>query len=196
MIKIGSLYRKGYSMMLVSEKLSIPHSVVRFYLEKNKISRRNSTEASYLMHLYRFGRKPFKIKRILTSKEEKLKIAGIMLYWAEGFKKNNDSTVAFSNSDPKMIRLFLKFLREICGVQEKRLRALLFIFDDQDEKYLKKWWSRFISIPLSQFNHSFTRKSRSDIGSYKRKSKYGTLLLRYADKRLLRQILLWIDEYE
>lgn len=193
--EICNLYKTGYSMMLISEKMNISHNTVKYYLDKNGIPRRNLTEAGYLAHLHRFGRMSFRVKENLNSEEEKLKITGIMLYWAEGYKRNNDSSVAFSNSDPEMIKTFLRFLREICGIQEKRLRALLFLFKDQDEVYLKRRWSKILSLPIDQFNLSFIRKSRSDIGNYKRKSEFGTLLLRYNDKRLLNQILLWINEY-
>ena len=189
------LYRTGLSMMMVSEKLDIPHSTVSYYLKKKNIARRNPSEAGYLSHLHRFGRKSYKVRDKLTPEEENLRIAGTMLYWAEGYKKNNTSAVAFSNSDPEMIKVFLKFLRIICNVQEKRLRALLFLFKDQDEELFRRYWSKITNIPINQFNMSYIRNSRSDIGTYKRKSKYGTLLLRYADKKLLQQILHWIDEY-
>lgn len=193
--KICEMYISGYSIALTSEKLNIPPSTIVYHLIKENISRRNLSEAGYLSHLHRFGRKPVIIKNNLTPEEETLKIAGSMLYWAEGYKKNNYSSVSFSNSDPKMIKVFLRFLRLVCGVQEKRLRALLFLFKDQDELSLKQYWSKITKIPTNQFNASYVKSSKTDIGSYKRKSKYGTLLLRYSDKKLLKQILSWIEQY-
>lgn len=45
---------------------------------------------------------------------EPLHVAGCMLYWAEGSKSRN--TVQFANSDPAMMELFVRFLRECFGL--------------------------------------------------------------------------------
>jgi hypothetical protein len=73
--------------------------------------------------------------------------AGCMLYWAEGAKSTN--AVAFSNSDPHMIRFFVGFLREACGVDEAaivltvncHLGAGLTVQD------IQKWWLEQAGLP-------------------------------------------------
>jgi hypothetical protein len=52
-----------------------------------------------------------------------LHYAGCMLYWAEGAKGRN--TVNFVNSDPYMLRLFLRFLIKTLGVDRERIRIRL-----------------------------------------------------------------------
>ena len=54
-----------------------------------------------------------------SKKEEALRLAGVMLYWAEGCK--GWSTVKFVNSDPSMIKLFLSFLREVCAAVRREV---------------------------------------------------------------------------
>ena len=191
--KICSLYLKNrYSMAMVAEELKISPSKAQYWLEKNNISRRSRSEAGYLAHRQRFNKLPCNIKKKLLPKERELLITGLMLYWAEGWKKNSGH-IAFSNSNPKMIQLFLKFLREICGIYENRLRVVLHLYENQNELELKKFWSKTTRIPLAQFNATYVHKGKS--GTYKKKSKYGTLSLRYCDKKLLEQILKGIDEY-
>lgn len=191
--KICSLYlEEQHSMIVIAEKLDISPSKVVYWLEKNNISRRNRSEAGYLNHEQRFNKLSCNIKKKLSPKEEKLLITGLMLYWAEGSKKNNGH-IAFSNSDPKMIQLFLKFLREVCGVYENRLKILLHLYKNQNELKLKKFWSKNTGIPLTQFNTSCVHKGKT--GTYKKKSRYGTISLRYCDKKLLEQILKRIDSY-
>jgi DNA-binding transcriptional MerR regulator len=120
--KISYFYcDKQYSMSTIAEKLGISFHQVRYWLEKNNIPRRNRSEAGFLNYEQRHHKFPAKIKHNLTSKQRELLIASIMLYWAEGSKKNNPY-VAFSNSDPKIIKLFLRFLREICGICEKKIK--------------------------------------------------------------------------
>jgi hypothetical protein len=58
----------------------------------------------------------------MISKRE-LWLMGTMLYWAEGSKEKDyrpGSGVQFTNMDPLMICFFLRWLKEICGVDKKR----------------------------------------------------------------------------
>ena len=43
-----------------------------------------------------------------------LYVAGCMLYWGEGTKDRN--SLCITNSDPDMVRFFMRFIREACGV--------------------------------------------------------------------------------
>lgn len=45
---------------------------------------------------------------------------GCMLYWAEGAKSRN--TLTFANSDPAMIRMFARFLRECFDLKPEDFR--------------------------------------------------------------------------
>ena len=105
--RIKSMYwDEKYNIKQITEKLGISFWSLYSFMNKNSIFRRSPSEANYLAN----KRKPqFKIKENLSIADEKLKIAGIMLYWAEGTLKR--STVDFSNSNPEMIKIFLKFLR-------------------------------------------------------------------------------------
>lgn len=81
----------------------------------------------------RFSRKAasFQIKSDLNLEEEKLKMAGTMLYWGEGGKALSGSGVDFVNSDPKMITVFMLFLRTIFQIDEAKLRVYLYCYANQ-----------------------------------------------------------------
>jgi hypothetical protein len=181
---------KFFSVRQIAEKLKVSSSKAIYILEKNKIKKRKIGEAIRFLNITKFNKSVFKIKENLNIDEEKLKIAGVMLYWGEGTKSGG--TVTFSNSDPVMIEIFIKFLRKICGIAEDRLRVLLHIYTDQNEKELKRFWSKTTNIPESQFSQSFIHKKKG--GSYKKVSQYGTISLRYSDKQLLIIINNWIKE--
>jgi hypothetical protein len=189
--KICSLYQ-GLFISMIAEELGISVNKVRYWLDKNNIPKRNRSDAGYLAYKYRFDKLPCKIKTRLDISDEKLLVAGVMLYASEGSKKEK-GRVTFVNSDPKLIKLFLKFLRKICGVHEERIRITPHFYRDQDEVKLRKFWSGVTEVPLSQFCKSYIHQGKK--GSYNKKSKYGTISLRYSDKRLLGQILRWIEEY-
>jgi len=93
----------------------------------------------------------------ISSKE--LMFAGISLYWAEGYKRPivvNGKTkthhpVSLTNSDPKLIKIYLRFIREICGVPEEKIRADVRIYEHQDEAHLLEFWSQTTNIPYDRF---------------------------------------------
>jgi len=47
--------------------------------------------------------------------KEQLKLIGIILYWGEGSKAKT-GTVSLANSDTAIIKVMMKFLKEVCGV--------------------------------------------------------------------------------
>ena len=139
----------------------------------------------------------YRLKEHLTSEEEKLKVAGIMLYWAEGYKnlgkQIRGGTVDLANSDPEMIKLFIKFLREICGIDENRLKVHLYCYANQNIDSLKKYWRGITGISLKQFIKPYIRNDflPEKIG----KMKYGLVHIVYSDKKLFLQIKKWISQY-
>ena len=143
------------------------------------------------MHITKFKKKEFVLNTNLTVEEEKLKLAGTMLYWGEGTK--GGSSVAFTNSNPEMIAIFVRFLREICGIDTKRLRLGLHLYPDHNEGELKKYWAKIARVPLSQMNKAYIHVGTK--GSYKMKSKYGTVAVVYSDVKLLELVNSWIAEY-
>ena len=54
--------------------------------------------------------------------DNELRLVGIALYWAEGCKGDASGGVEFTNSDPAMIKLAMRWFKQICGVKEDRFR--------------------------------------------------------------------------
>ena len=84
--KIKDLYyKKGYSAREVSDTLGVSMKSVYKLMGKNNLPRRDLSERNRI----HFEKSPltFKVKRQLTFNERELKTAGLMLYWAEGYKK-------------------------------------------------------------------------------------------------------------
>jgi len=193
--KVKSLYyTKGYSAREVAEELRVSIDVIYKFMNRHGLERRSFEESNRI----RFEKEKlsFSLKKRLTEKERQLKIAGIMLYWGEGSKSNPKNrlwTVDLANSNPKMIKIFLKFLRSICGINEKKLRVYMYAYSDQDIKKLLTYWQNITGIPLGQFTKPYIR--RDFLPEKSGKMKYGLIHIRYSDKKLLLQIEKWIDEY-
>lgn len=190
---IKKLYQgKKLSTIKIAKKLGITEWVVLNFMRRNNIPRRSFREANQIL----FNSKPvtFSLKSKLTEVEKRLKIAGIFLYWGEGAQlQGKNCSVDFANSKPEMIKIFLSFLRKICGINEKKLRVFLYCYSDQNVESIINFWYKVTGIPKNQFTKPYIRKDFLQAKSGK--MKHGLAHIRYADKKLLIQIDNWIKEY-
>ena len=127
------------------------------------------------------------ITEVYSLNKNELKLAGLMLYWAEGNKKY---MVGITNSDPELIRFMMRWFREICGIPDERFKVYLNIHSGQDEVQIKKFWSDVINLPISQFGKSYIKKEGT--GHRKNILYNGTIQIKVCDKNLLYKILGWI----
>lgn len=191
LFKVKKLYQSGFSAREISEELSVSIHAVYYFFRKYSIPRRNQRENRAIQ--FQKKKPSFQVKKILTSQEKILKIAGVMLYWAEGSQWHGEVIVDFANSNPDMIKIFLAFLRKVCGIDEEKLRAYLYCYSDQDPRQLVKFWSNLTNIPLSHFTKPYIRKDFKV--SKSGKMKYGLIHIRYNDKKLLLLIKDWINQF-
>lgn len=86
-----------------------------------------------------------------TLSERDLFITGVALYWAEGFKK--DTQLGFSNSDPKMISLFIKWLIVCQKISLNNIRIRVVINESHKERIdeIHEYWSKETGISHIQF---------------------------------------------
>lgn len=82
-----------------------------------------------------------------------LLIAGTALYAGEGSK--TDGKVVFANSDPRMISLFLRWLRTFFPIDETRLRLRLCLHEGLDLAEAEAFWAALTGIPTSQFQRPY-----------------------------------------
>ena len=96
-----------------------------------------------------------------------LEAVGATLYVCEGtrmrFLKDGRKhyAVEFTNKDPRIIKFFLNFLRNIIRADESRIKAELFIYPDHDERKIKKYWSNLTKIPWARFNKTILLKQKN-----------------------------------
>jgi predicted DNA-binding protein YlxM (UPF0122 family) len=180
------------SVNQIAEKLRVSSSRVGRVLDVYKVQKRSISEAITNLFITKFSKIPFQLKQLSSFEENDLKIAGIMLYWGEGAKRSG--SVNFANSDPEMIKVFLLFLRKICGIDEKRMKILIHIYPDQDYRSLENFWMTTTGIKKENFYRPHVHLGR--VGTYKTKSVYGTASISYCDSKLLKLILDWIGEYK
>ncbi len=76
------------------------------------------------------------------------------MYWGEGTKserRRGSPGLSFANSDPKMIAVFMKFIREVLKVKEEKIRAGIHIYAEIKSEDAKKFWSGATGLPTNRF---------------------------------------------
>jgi transcriptional regulator with XRE-family HTH domain len=135
--------------------------------------------------------------RLLARLGEPFHAAGAMLYWAEGDKRSKNAA-RLSNSDPEVLRYFLRFLRTYFDALDAKLRITCHLFADHLERQLEieKFWLNTCELPETCLRKSFVNVY-SKYSQKKRKNKlpYGTCHLIVHDTRIVQSIFGSIQEY-
>jgi len=205
-------YRKqGYSYNMISEKLGLAKSTLSDWLRE--IPYNPSEEVKRRIKLGHIKTAQFKHNQRMTDIEKMKKLAkeelgkltkrdlwllGIGLYLGEGSKLYE--RIRIINSDPEIIKLAVKWFREICGLKNENLIPSVHLYPDNNIKGTIKYWSRITGIPETQFAKTQIDRRLNKSGKKKRKLPYGTLHLQIKScgKKefgvyLHRRIIGWIE---
>jgi transcriptional regulator with XRE-family HTH domain len=94
----------------------------------------------------------------LSSRE--LFLVGVSLYWAEGGKDkpyDRRENVAFVNSDPTMIQVFLAWL-DLLEIERERLRFTVMIHEKADVAAAEQYWADLVGADRHAFNKTTLKK--------------------------------------
>ena len=119
-----------------------------------------------------------------------LHLLGIMAYWTEGSKTPN-GVVAFTNTDPLLIRLVQRWWIECCGVDSRRLRLHLRVHDDVAIADAEAYWRSVTGIPADQCEKTTVKESGSG-GRRIRKIRHGIAAIKVCDTNFYYRIQGWI----
>jgi len=131
-------------------------------------------------------------KEIVNISPKDLKIIGIALYLGEGGKTKR-GIARITNSDPDIIRIIMKFFREICLVPEYKFRGHIHTFSQANIKNSEKYWSEISKIPIKQFYKTYIKTS---VASKNKRNTlpYGTFDVSVNDTQLFLKILGWMEK--
>lgn len=174
--KVRQLRTNGFSLGQIYEETKIPVTTIRSWIsdielskEQQEVLRRRIQTALQQGRIR--AQKAIKDQRIKKESEmllegrkeigkltpRELFIAGVALYWAEGFKNKHEHRLGFCNSDPKMIKFYIKWLGKILNIKRESLIARLTLNSSYKDKTreIEEHWSKLTGIPLSQFTKPF-----------------------------------------
>jgi predicted transcriptional regulator len=165
-----NLRRKGKSIRSIAEELGVSRGSVSIWcreieLEPEQVKKLSESQkmGSYIGRLR--GAETQKKKRLdeisqlfnegkasigkLTDNE--FFIAGIALYWGEGFKTGHKFGI--SNSDPRMILFMIDWFKKYGNISKSDIRCCVSVNEVHSNRIdeIEKYWSNLLKIPLSQF---------------------------------------------
>ncbi len=151
--EIKRLRRKGFSIIELVSRLGIPKTTIWHHIHSIKLlpqykARLNSKRGgSTKRKEFRIARAYEKAKILINSSNREFLIALAMLYWSEGSK----NSCVFTNSDGKMIKLYLSILEKILGIQKHEIKLTLRIFSGMHEGECLNYWSKILDISKKNF---------------------------------------------
>jgi len=205
--EVVNLRKRGFSLREISERLRVSKSSVSVWARNIPLSEKAKSE---IVRKQRDGRqRGIESSRTKKRVEENMTLISVrsalgalsfdplqskavcaLLYGCEGSKVES-GRVVFVNSDPQLVRFFLRFFRQAFLVDEKKFRALVHIHGYHDEKKQVRFWSGVTGIPESQFTQSYRKKNG---GKNIREGYQGCVSVRYNDVKVQREILLLYKE--
>lgn len=198
--KIISLRKKGHTHSEIVSILKIPKSTVSWWAAKANLTQRQKdkilkkSRGKWRKAITKFNKVNAKVrsdearairdaatnkakKKIKTISKKELLLIGSSLFWAEGTKSHRYH-LCFANSDSEIIRIMMRFFREICDIPNEKIKGLVHIYPQLDYREVLNFWTRITNLPKENFYRPQTQISRAS--KRKRNSNtlpYGTLHL-------------------
>jgi transcriptional regulator with XRE-family HTH domain len=201
---------EGLSIGVIAKKLLVSKGTVSLWVRGIELTdeQKKQLEANFKGYGARTEgatstKQRFKDKRVEWQKQGRaeanrdwLHVAGCMLYWAEGHKRNNRTSVRFSNSELTMLKLFLRFLRECFGVLDDRVTVTVNCYTDlKSLSEIEEYWLNGLGLPRSCLR-KFQVDCRPACTQGKMKGlPYGTCRIVVCDVSIMQRIYGAIQEY-
>ena len=165
--------KRGLSYSEIENRIHIPKSTLSYWLKNLKLTpeqikklndkRVEVARANALKKISRTA-KAVEESKLSSSRDIKeiskreLWLMGVVLYWKNGNKSDLKKGAHFSSADPDMIKLFLKWLREVGGIEDKEIRFDVFAPKKLTETAINNW-SKITGFPKNHFKNFYRQKS-------------------------------------
>lgn len=211
-LKALKLRRSGQSIIVIAKKLGVSKGSISSWCRNVKLTPhqkeqllQNSIKAGHkgrllgaeTNHRKKQERIDFYRKSgtndVGTISDRDLLMAGVALYWGEGSKNNK---LAFSNSDPAMIKFMFKWFQKTMGVDKNDFMPRIAINDMHKPRAdrVLKFWSNLLKLPETQFGNTTFLKIKNKKIYENYDSYYGVMSLRIRRSSELKYRILGLIE--
>ena len=180
---------QGYSYPMIAKELGIARSTLSnwfkdrpFIPNKEAVerikygpiksgARRHNIKVENIVRLKELG-----IQEIGDLSRRDLWMLGLGIYIGEGAKSTE--SVGIANSDPAVIAISIRWLKEICGLTAENFAIRLHLYPDNNLQESHLFWRRVTRLPESCFRTPYIDTRQNKRTSNRRKLPYGTADLR------------------
>jgi transcriptional regulator with XRE-family HTH domain len=133
--------------------------------------------------------------RELACNPTRLHLAGCMLYWSEGSKDRN--SVNLTNSDPDLLALFVRFLRECYAVPPQRIALTVncHLNNGLELGEIEQWWLDRLGLPASSLRKATVNTASSASRWHRNVLVYGTARVAVHSTSIVQSIYGAIQQY-
>lgn len=111
--------------------------------------------------------------RLATLSSEAWFTAGLMLYAAEGDKKQT-GRIALANTDPKIIRFFIEWIDAFLDIPKSRIKAQLHLYENMDIDKEREFWKNELALTNSHLYKPQIRTLKPGSFTYQGSHRHGT----------------------
>jgi hypothetical protein len=202
------LRKKGVSYNRIQRELGIPKSTIcswfkneawsenikkelnrkALYIAKKRLRSINKSRREEWEKLHRQSQEQAQ-KEFPSLLKNPLFVAGINIYWGEGDSKLKNGILRMSNTDPRMINIFVSFLKNIIKVPDENIKIGLILYPDLSESKCKNFWKNITKIPIQKFYKTQFIKGKHPT----KKLSYGICMIIISSRNYKEKVIKWID---
>lgn len=193
------LRKAGAANSEISCLIKVQQNTISNWVKNQKISLLQQQDLLFRTQSLRHWKKRLKFQvegRELAQQGIPLHAQGCMLYWAEGTK--GGSCLGFTNSDPKMIALFLAFLRRHWEIPSNKISMRLSYYTGNGvhEDEIIQFWLNTTNLSSNHLRkHQVNTIPKSSKSKQKGKLLYGVCHINVHDFQIKEHIKGAVAEY-
>jgi len=134
------------------------------------------------------------IKEVGKLSERELFVAGLGLYWGEGYRSHE--MIGFTSKDEEIIKFILPWFKKFLKTKDQDFILRVSINNKQKNriKTVQNYWSKITKISLNQFTKPSFIKAKQNKIYFSNNNYYGTLRITVRKSRNMhRKMMGWID---
>ena len=180
-----NLRRRGWSYNIIAQRLgvgkstlsdwlrTIPYEPNQTVIRRIRLGPANAAASKQRRVLQQITRlKDEARQKIRTMSQRDLFFLGLGLYMGEGSKVYED--IRLINSDPDLVRVGMKWFRDVCKVPERNFAVVLHLYPDNSPRAAVRFWSRVTGVPTRQFEKVQIDRRTDKSLKKRRRLPYGT----------------------
>jgi len=150
--KLIDARKRGMSILDLVKEFSIPKTTIWHHIHTIKLNKsqikliKSKQGGSKKRSESQWRDAKTEAEELLKSVDKSFYILFASLYWAEGNKKG----FVFTNTDGKMIKLFVLILKKYFHIQREDIKITIRIFSNLNEKKCVQYWSKILDFPKNE----------------------------------------------